>query len=268
MSWTTIIRELKASFAFVERNFNLVRRYIEWEGVFLAYDVVNALTIGLIAVAQRDQRLVLFLVIGSLMWGFLSVIFNDVSNSISWERWEGTIEYTLMAPIHRLTHLGGTCMFAVVYGMVRTVLILVALSVFFDLDLANANFVSAAAVLLVSGISFMGLGILAGILPLISPEKGAQATHIFQAGILLVSGVYYDVSVLPAWLQPASVISPATYTLRAVRAALLDGASLRQVSGDLLILFLSSLVLLPVGLWAFGRAELWAKKTGKLKRNG
>jgi len=268
MSWATFIRELKASFAFVERNFNLVKRYAEWELVFLFYEVVSVLTIGLIAVAGGEPRLVLFLVVGALLWGFLSLIFHQVSNSISWERWEGTIEYTFMAPIHRLTHLLGQCLFAVVYGLLRTTVMLLAVTLFFDLDLGNANFLSAAAVLVVSGFAFMGMGLMVGILPLISVEKGAQATHIFQALILLVSGVYYDVGVLPGWLQPVSVISPATYTLRSVRAALLDGAGLAAVSADLLVLALFAMVLLPLGLYVFHLAELWAKRTGKLKRNG
>jgi len=113
-----ILRELIASFAFVNRNFSLVKWYLGWEVVFLCYSVINVLTIGLIMVG-RDDAHVLFLVIGALMWGFLSVVFHEVSESVSWERWEGTIEYTFMAPILRFTHLVGSCSFAILYSMLR-----------------------------------------------------------------------------------------------------------------------------------------------------
>jgi ABC-2 type transport system permease protein len=33
-------------------------------------------------------------------------------------------------------------------------------------------------------------------------------------------------------------------------------------------LILMGIVLIPAGLWAFGRAERYAKRTGKLKRVG
>ena len=52
------------------------------------------------------------------------------------------------------------------------------------------------------------------VLPLISPEKGTQFGYVAQGLMLVVSGVYYPVSVLPEFMQWLSKISPATYALR------------------------------------------------------
>ncbi|MGE5631260.1 MAG: hypothetical protein ACM3TR_09220 [Caulobacteraceae bacterium] len=128
-----IINEVKASYAFVERNLNLVKRYLSWEIVFLFYNIINTLTIGLIAynVPEGERATTtLYLIIGALLWGFLSVISMEISNSVSWERWEGTIEYTFMAPVRRITHLGGTCVYAIIYGAIRTVIVLAAVALF------------------------------------------------------------------------------------------------------------------------------------------
>ena len=46
--------ELKASYAFIERNFFLTRRYWGWELAFLVYSVAGALSISLIG--EREQR--------------------------------------------------------------------------------------------------------------------------------------------------------------------------------------------------------------------
>ena len=43
----------------------------------------------------------LYLLIGTTMWSYLSAVFDVVAETIAWERWEGTIEYTLMAPVPR-----------------------------------------------------------------------------------------------------------------------------------------------------------------------
>ena len=51
------------------------------------------------------------------------------------------------------------------------------------------------------------------VLPLISPEKGAQLGFVAQGMLLVVSGVYYPVDVLPEWMQWLAKISPATYAL-------------------------------------------------------
>ena len=270
----SLTAEVKASFAFVERNINLARRYAGWEFVFVFWNVVHALTIGLIGVymggddAAKVQASVLFLIVGAVLWNFLRLLFYEVADAVAWERWEGTIEYTFMAPVYRLTHLLGQCIYAILYGFLRAGIVLVAAVFFFALDLGGANLTTAAAVLAASSLSFLGMGLMAAVFPLLSPEKGARATDIFGTLVLLVSGVYYDVSVLPSWLRPFSTVSPGTYALRSIRAALLQNASIAEVQGDLVILVISGAILIPLGLWVFHVAEVYAKRTGRLKRSG
>lgn len=262
------LREFWGSVGFVERNFALVKRYIGWEVVFLVYNAVNAVTIGLIGTSTGDETMVVYLVIGAILWGFLSVLFHEISESIAWEQWEGTLEITFMAPVKRLSQLLGTAMYAIIYGIIRSALILGALALFFKIDLSGANLFVALVILLVSGVAFIGMGLAAAVLPLLSRERGPQATHIFQALILLVSGVYYPISVLPVWIQPLSKISPATYTLRSMRAAILDGAGFGDVWKDIVYVAITAIILVPAGFFIFWIGEKWAKKTGKLKIEG
>jgi ABC-2 type transport system permease protein len=98
----------------------------------------------------------------------------------------------------------------------------------------------------------------------------AQMYLLGKLAIMLgvVTGVYYPTTVLPGWMQLISKISPATYVLDAVRKALIDGASAGQLLPDLWPLLVMAFVFIPLGLWGFGRAEQYAKRTGKLKRVG
>ena len=91
---------------------------------------------------------------------------------------------------------------------------------------------------------------------------------VLQSCLLLVSGVYYSTDILPGWMQLVSRISPATYVLDAIRKALIDGASLGDLLPDLWPLVFMAFAFIPLGLWGFGRAERYAKRTGKLKRVG
>ncbi len=173
-----------------------------------------------------------------------------------------------MAPVRRLTFLLGTSAWAVLHGLWRTAVVLLALALFFHLPLAPGGLGVALVVLMVSSLSFIGLGMVAAVLPLLSPEKGAQATHIVQGVLLLISGVSYSVTALPGWLWPLSALSPATYTLRGVRSALLDHASPAQLAPDLLRLGWCALVAIPLGYAVFALAERHALRRGLLKRNG
>jgi ABC-2 type transport system permease protein len=93
-------------------------------------------------------------------------------------------------------------------------------------------------------------------------------TFVLQSVLLLVSGVYYSIEILPPWMQVLSRLSPATYVLDGVRSGLIDGTPMTALLHDVWPLIVMGIVLIPVGLWAFGRAERYAKRTGKLKRVG
>jgi ABC-2 type transport system permease protein len=220
--------------AFVERQTNLWKRYWAWELVWLVYGVVNTLAVTLIAEqlgqqgaadAAVAQELVLFLLIGTLVWAYLSAVLDDIGLVVGWERWEGTIEHTLMAPVPRSLHLLGMCGFAVAHGMLRTLLIFGIALLFFDVDFSNADWLSATSVLLVGSVSVAGLAVF-------------------------------------------SFLSPATYILDGIRGALIDGDSLGDVAGILGALVIFAAVLVPMSFAVFVWAEGYAKRTGKLKRQG
>lgn len=266
---TVVTHELKASFAFIERNFFLTRRYWGWELAFLVYSVAGALSISLIGVEVGSKTLVLSLMIGAIFWNYLSVVFSWIAETISVERWEGTLEYTMMAPIRRSSQLLGSVAYAMIYGLIHTSVIFIALVLFFpQLDLSQANPGTAMTFMLLGSFSFVGIGMIAAILPLLYVERGAQMTFVLQSVLLLVSGVYYSVDILPPWMQVLSRLSPATYVLDGVRAGLIEGAAVTDLVHDVIPLIVMGIVFIPFGLWAFGKAERYAKRTGKLKRVG
>jgi ABC-2 type transport system permease protein len=274
---TGILKELRAAWAFVFRDWNLTRRYASWVLVFTVYDVVNAATIMMIGIAANNPRLTLTLILGAVMWSFLSRLFGEIAQSIAYERWEGTIEYTFMAPVHRLTHLVGVSLFAGFYALIRCIIVFGVLILLTSVDASFVSLLQCLVVMLVASMGFMGLGLICAVFPVMSTENGAQATNIVQALFLLISGVYAPVSVLPDWLQWISTLSPATYALTACRkilgidhtgTAIQQGINLNGVLPELGILVLFGLVTIPLGLFVFSKAETWAKRTGKLKRVG
>jgi ABC-2 type transport system permease protein len=259
----------------VERNWYLVKRYVWWELAFFFWTAANTLTIVFIAEGVQAtggtvdiERLTTILLIGAVIWSYLGIVFEILIETIAWERWEGTIEYTFMAPLTRAVHLIGTGIFAILYGIVRATIVFAAIAMFFGLHMPDANFFTAFVLIAVASVSFVGIGMMTAVLPLISPEKGTQFGYVGQGLMLVVSGVYYPVSVLPEAMQWLAKISPATYALRGERAAILEGASVGDVWGDIWPMIVIGLVSVPLGIWVFRRGELHAKRHGKLKRSG
>ncbi|HEY8829873.1 MAG TPA: ABC transporter permease, partial [Candidatus Limnocylindria bacterium] len=120
------------AYAFVEREVALMKRYWLWEVVWIIYGIVTSLSVAFIGIAApaisgnavdpaTTSRFVLYLLVGTIAWRFMGLVFENIAEIIAWERWEGTIEYTFMAPVPRLTHLagmaGGTIVRAVVFSV-------------------------------------------------------------------------------------------------------------------------------------------------------
>src|SRR5207247_4519107 len=130
---------MRQTWAFLFRGYHLTRRYISWVIVFNLYALVTSATVALIGVAAQDFQMTLTLVVGALLWNFLSLLYNEIAMSIAYERWEGTLEYTFMAPVSRLIHLTGISLFSLMNSIMQTVVVLVGLLLFTNLSLSGAN---------------------------------------------------------------------------------------------------------------------------------
>jgi ABC-2 type transport system permease protein len=271
----TLRHELIGLGGVFERNVYLVKRYIWWDVAFFLWTVANTLTIVFIAKGIEAgggtidvERVTTILLVGAVVWAYLGIIFEILTETVAWERWEGTIEYTFMAPLSRPIHLFGMGAFAIVYGVIRAILLFGVVALFFNLQLGQADFPAAMVVLIVASVPFIGIGMMTAVLPLISPEKGTQLGFIAQGILLVVSGVYYPVTVLPEWMQWLAKISPATYALDGLRDAIIEGDGISAMGDELWPLVVIGIVSIPLGLEVFRRGERYAKRHGKLKRSG
>src|SRR5882672_10750073 len=145
---------MRQTWAFLFRGYHLTRRYIGWVVVFNFYAVVTSATVALIGVAAGSYQLTLTLVVGALLWNYLSWLYQEISMSIAYERWEGTLEYTFMAPVSRLIHLGGVSLFSLLNSIVSSIVVLVGLLLFTNLNLHGANLLGALVVVAVSMVAF------------------------------------------------------------------------------------------------------------------
>src|ERR687894_1526737 len=125
----------------VERNWYLVKRYLWWELAFFVWTAANTLTIVFIGKGIEAtggeidlERVTTQLLIGAVIWSYLGIVFEILVETVAWERWEGTIEYTFMAPLSLPVHLVGMGLFAIGYGVVRAILLFGVCLLFFDLS--------------------------------------------------------------------------------------------------------------------------------------
>ena len=182
-----LTRELIASYAFIERNFFLTKRYWGWEIAWLVYATASALAIAFIGVDQGDPVLVLSLMIGAVFWNFLSIVFGFIAETVAWERWEGTLEYTFMAPVRRWAQLLGSTSYAVLYALVQTFVMLIVLALFFGLMPAVGSATGLVGAFALFGFAMAGVNLGWSLGPLHFASEGRA--HMYTAVHFSLVGV-------------------------------------------------------------------------------
>lgn len=175
----------------------------------------------------------------------------------------GTLEVLLLTKARLPTIIVGWSMFPFVQSTVHMVVTLVLGFLILGLQLDNANPLGALLVVLITVVVMASVGVIAAGFTLLF-KQGEPFTGLLVAVSGLISGTLYPVSVLPGWLQGASQLLPQTHTIEAMRLALLRGASIADLSLQLMVLLLFALVLAPLAMMTFRYATYRARRDGTL----
>jgi ABC-2 type transport system permease protein len=132
-------------------------------------------------------------------------------------------------------------------------------------NLIPAQILPGLAVLVLIIVAHIPIGLVGAALVLAFRTAGPLPKGVIMISGLL-GGVYYPTHVIPSWLQMISAVLPLTYGLRALRKVVLEGASLRAVSPDLLVLLAMTMVLFAVGAVALSAALRYARHHGTLSQ--
>ena len=223
-------------------------------------------TIGDQAIPSLDRyggSYLAFLLIGIALTDCVTVSLTTFATQIREGQMTGTLEAMLMSPVRLPVILIYSSLWAYCYSAVRFVLYLGLGMIFYNVSMAKANLLSALVVFFLTVLSFAGVGMLwAGIVMLVKRGEAIMAAGGYL--VVLLGGVLFPVTVLPAWIQGLAALMPLTYALEGMRLALLKGYSLGDLAGTVFILGIFAVILLSLGMMTFSITVRSAKKWGSL----
>jgi len=204
-----------------------------------------------------------FVLIGIAFSTYLTTGLTSFSGSIRNEQMMGTLEAMLVTPTKTSLIIIFSSLWNFIFASIRVLAYLLIGVFLFDVNMSNANLVGALITLILTIICFSSLGIISASFIMVL-KQGDPINWVFSALSGLLGGVFYPITVLPQWLQMFSYILPITYSLNAMRLALLQGYSLEALAPDIIALVLFSVVMLPFSIMAFRYAVRRAKVDGSL----
>ncbi len=204
-----------------------------------------------------------FVLIGIAFSSYFGVGLATFSSSLRTAQTTGTLEAMLASPTPVSAIILCSSIWSYLMTTLRVLVYLLVGVLFLGVDLGRGNYGVALLILLLTIISLSELGVLAASFIMVV-KRGNPVTWIASSLFNLLGGVYYPIAVLPSWLRLLARLLPVTYSLEAMRLALLQGSSLRELWPEVLALGAFSLLLGPVSLWAFRLAVRRAKRDGSL----
>ena len=137
-----------------------------------------------------------FVFVAVAFGGFMSTALSSVTQTIGFERGNGTLEVILLTPTSFSTVAIGRALSSLVL-LTGKVVIYVLIGIFvFGADLSHANWVTAIPVLALTVTTFLGLGLVSGGFFLVTREASPLEPILGWASRFL-AGVYFPVAVYP-----------------------------------------------------------------------
>ncbi len=258
-------------FAFTRRGFLLASSYrLNFFGTYLGgvllvvFFAVLQKLLGTHppAVAQYGDYFT-FLLIGGVFARYLSFGMRHFGRELEQEMIAGTLEPMLVTATPPALVLLGPSLWVAVEGGILMLVQFLAGTLFFAADFSRANWPAALVIALVSFTALSAWGVLAAAFMLLF-KRADPLSWLVDVTIFLLAGVYFPVSLLPLWLRIPAYLVPLSYSLEAMRLALMRGQGINQLWGYVGVLLLFNIVLIPLSIFAFRRALVQVKRAGSL----
>ncbi|HHF08613.1 MAG: ABC transporter permease [Thermotogae bacterium] len=184
------------------------------------------------------------------MVAIMSVV-NGLAAAITTEKERGTLDGILTTPIPRYSIVLGKTLAQGIRGILQAIIILL-IAVFLFGATVQGSILLALFVLVLGIMSFIGVGI---IITAGAPDQETSqmilTTLMFP--MMFLSGVFFPVNQMPSFMQSISKFFPLTYAAEALRKVMVLGGTFQNISGDVIILLIFSVITFSLAVPLFGK---------------
>ncbi|MBS7656002.1 ABC transporter permease [Candidatus Bathyarchaeota archaeon] len=193
-----------------------------------------------------------FLAPGFMALNIIMGTLSGLAAAIAREKEQGTLDGILVAPISSYAIITGKVLAQTVRGMIQAFMVLGISIAFFGVKVYG-SFLLMTLIMLLGVSSFIGIGIIATTM---APEQETAMTLIMllQIPSMFICNILFPIEQLPKWLQVIGKIMPLYYTADGLRKVIVLNASFNQISFDIIVLLLYSIITLSISIPLFRKA--------------
>jgi ABC-2 type transport system permease protein len=201
-----------------------LNRNRSWLFFDLAFPLVGTFAMVFVYQGLHAPRQYLgFVVMGGGMLAFWQNVLWTMGAQFSWDRSNGTLELMAVSPTSFEAILLGMAGGAMVSTTLRALAIILIGSLLFGVTYTVGGLLPATGIFLLTLAALYGLGMLLASLFLFYSREAWQLGDALQEPVNFLSGLYFPVRALGAYVGGAASIVPVTLGLDAMRQFLLPG---------------------------------------------
>jgi ABC-2 type transport system permease protein len=208
--------------------------------------------VALIFFRNTSGSLALYAVLGGGMMGMWGNTLYGAGFALSFDRWNGTLEYVLATPSRMVWIVAGRSASAAILGLVNALAVLIVAVVGFKAQLGIVDPITFLLALVLTLASLSALGVLFCSSFLLT-RSASVLTNGLEMPIYVASGSMFPIALLPFWSHPLSLSLGPTWGIDALRHAA-DVTYIGMGFGfwtDILVLIASTVTYLAIGFWLF-----------------
>jgi ABC-2 type transport system permease protein len=188
-----------------------------------------AITLVASSILSKRYRFIEFFVPGIIAMAIMTSCLSNALNMNAELRQKGILRKLATTPITRADWLASSMVYQLILSVVSTVAILLVSYFVFDVRLHIGFWLPL--ILVVEVVAFVGIGML--LTPFAKEAESASAVaNAFLFPMMFLSGTFFPVEMMPAFLQAFAKLLPLYYVNEALRASMIfvdDAATLRAV---------------------------------------
>ena len=205
------------------------------------------------AIKGEQVRYIDWLFPGILGMNMMFSAFFGVGYVIVRYRRSGVLKRLKATPVSAFEYLTAQLISRVVILMVSCALVWAGCDLIFSFQM-KGSYLDAFLVFLAGTICLIAFGLVLASRG-INEELTSGVINFICWPMMFLSEVWFSIEGSSEWIKTVSSCLPLTHFLRAARAVINDGAGLSQVSHELSVMGVMSLVCLAIGAWMFS----WTK---------
>ena len=200
-------------------------------------------------VTGKEIRYIDWLVPGILAMNIMFSALFGVGYVIVRYRKNGVLKRLKATPLSAFEFLCAQVVSRLWLVMLITIVVYIGTDLVLDLPMYG-SYLSLCLVFMMGSISMISIGMLIAARTT-SEEFAGGILNLISWPMMFLSGVWFSLEGIHPILQKLALVFPLTHLINAARAIMLDGASLMDITPQLLTLGLISIVLLTIGAISF-----------------